>query len=84
MREASAKQHRSFIKNNPSLHISLTRLSVRDISRSITSKDLKALAREAVIGFAKGVKAGRREPLSKEEVARSNVASKEAEHDRKH
>jgi nucleolar protein 4 len=83
MREASAKQRQSFIKNNPSLHISLTRLSVRNIPRNIASKDLKALAREAVVGFAKDVKAGRRQPLSKEELHRSNVASKEAEHERK-
>jgi nucleolar protein 4 len=83
MREASAKQRQSFIKNNPSLHISLTRLSIRNIARSITSKDLKALAREAVVGFATDVKAGVREPLSKEELHRSNLASKEAEHERK-
>jgi nucleolar protein 4 len=83
MREASAKQRQSFIKNNPSLHISLTRLSIRNIPRNITSKDLKALAREAVVGFATDVKAGVREPLSKEELHRSNLASKEAEHERK-
>lgn len=59
MREASAKQRQSFIKNNPSPHISLTRLSVRNIPRSITSRDLKALAREAVIGVTKDAKAGR-------------------------
>lgn len=83
MREASAKQRQSFIKNNPSLHISLTRLSIRNVPRNITSKDLKALAREAVVGFATDVKAGVREPLSKEELHRSNLASKEAEHERK-
>ncbi|KAH0001255.1 RNA-binding domain-containing protein, partial [Aureobasidium melanogenum] len=52
MREASAKQRKTLIESNPSLHLSLTRLSVRNIPRSVTSKDLKQLAREGVVGFA--------------------------------
>lgn len=70
MREASAKQRQTLIKNNPTLHLSLTRLSIRNIPRNITTKDLKALAREAVVGFAKDVKGGLRQPLSKEELSR--------------
>ncbi|KAI9877573.1 MAG: RNA recognition motif-containing protein [Pleopsidium flavum] len=83
MREASAKQRHALIKSNPTLHISLTRLSIRNIPRGLTSKDLKALAREAVVGFAKDVKRGARSQLSKEELERGSVEMKEAERNRK-
>ncbi|KAK0646382.1 hypothetical protein B0T16DRAFT_413310 [Cercophora newfieldiana] len=83
MRETSAKQRKKMIQTNPSLHLSLTRLALRNIPRDMTSKDLKALAREAVVGFAKDVKEGRRQPLSKEENTRGGQADKEAEHRRK-
>lgn len=83
MREASARQRQALVKNNPSLHLSLTRLSIRNIPRKITSKDLKALAREAVVGFAKDVKSGRRKPISKEELDRGGEAMKSADKLRK-
>lgn len=79
LREDSAKQRQALIRSNPSLHLSLTRLSVRNLPRMVTSKNLKELARKAVVGFATDVKAGKRQPLSKEEVARGGDASKEAE-----
>ena len=83
MREDSARQRQSLMKSNPSLHLSLTRLSIRNIPRTLTSKDLKALAREAVVGFAKDVKQGDRRPLSKEELSRGSNEMKEAERFRK-
>ena len=83
MREASAKQRKTLIESNPSLHLSLTRLSIRNIPRSIGSKELKALAREAVVGFAKDVKAETRTRLSKEELARGGDEMHEAEQARK-
>jgi len=83
IRQDSAKQRQALIRSNPSLHLSLTRLSVRNLPRVVTSKDLKELARRAVVGFATDVKAGKRQPLSKEEVARGGDASKEAERARK-
>ncbi|KAG7290300.1 hypothetical protein NEMBOFW57_000299 [Staphylotrichum longicolle] len=83
MRETSAKQRKKMIESNPSLHLSLTRLAIRNIPANIASKDLKALAREAVVGFAKDVKEGRRQPLSKEENARGGEQDREAEHRRK-
>ncbi|KAI9677016.1 MAG: RNA recognition motif-containing protein [Caeruleum heppii] len=83
MREASAKQRKTLIQSNPSLHLSLTRLSVRNIPRNIDSKALKALAREAVVGFAKDVKERKRQQLSKEEEARGGDATREAEKQRK-
>lgn len=79
MREDSARQRQNLIKGNPSLHLSLTRLSIRNLSHNITSKTLKALARKAVVGFATEVKTGIRQPISKEEVSRGGHILKEAE-----
>ena len=83
IREDSAKQRQSLIKGNPMLHLSLTRLSIRNLPRGITSRILKALAREAVVGFAKDVKSGLRKPLSKEELLRGGEEMKQAETARK-
>ncbi|KAI2613136.1 RNA-binding domain-containing protein [Hypoxylon fragiforme] len=83
IREQSVDQRKKLIQGNPSLHLSLTRLAIRNIPRNTDSKQLKALAREAVVGFATDVKAGRREPLSKEETARGGEEDKEAERRRK-
>ena len=83
MREDTAMQRKKLIQNNPTLHLSLTRLSLRNLPRNIDSKALKALAREAVVGFAKDVKEGRRAQLSKEEEARGGDEMKEAERQRK-
>lgn len=59
------------LKKNPSLHLSMTRLAVRNIPRVMTEKSLKALARKAVVEFASEVKQNKRHPLSKEEINRS-------------
>lgn len=83
IRESSARQRQRIIKNNPNLCLSLTRLSVRNLPRSIDSKALKALAREAVVGFAQDAKAGLRQPLSKEELRRGGDEEREAEKQRK-
>lgn len=83
MREASARQRKALIESNPSLSLSLTRLSVRNVPRTIGSKELKALAREAVVGFATDVKAGTRQPISKEELARGGEEMLAAEQARK-
>ena len=83
MREESAKQRQSLIKSNPALHLSLTRLSVRNLPRTMTSKELKEFARKAVVGFASDVKAGIRRPLSKEEIARGGEEMKQADRERR-
>nr|OQO20973.1 hypothetical protein B0A51_09662 [Rachicladosporium sp. CCFEE 5018] len=70
MREGSLKQRKTLIESNPSFNLSLTRLSIRNIPRSITCKDLKQLAREAVVGFATEVKEGKRQRLTREELER--------------
>ncbi|KAF9887594.1 RNA recognition motif-containing protein [Aspergillus nanangensis] len=79
IREDSYKQRQNFIKKNPALHLSLTRLSIRNIPRHVTSKDLKQLARQAVVGFAKDVTGGLRQALSRDEVQRASEEMKEAE-----
>jgi nucleolar protein 4 len=79
MREDSLKQRQTLIKNNPTLHLSLTRLSIRNIPRQITSKDLKALAREAIVGFAKDAKEGLRQRLSPEELHRGLDETKDTD-----
>jgi nucleolar protein 4 len=83
MRDASAKQRKALVEKNPALHLSLTRLSVRNIPKFVTSKDLKALARDAFVGFATDVKNGVRQKLSAEEIARGGEDMKAAEHERK-
>ncbi|KAJ5949707.1 hypothetical protein N7454_001291 [Penicillium verhagenii] len=83
MREESHNHRQTVIKKNPALHLSLCRLSIRNIPKHITSRDLKQLAREAVVGFATEVKNEQRQRLSKEEVLRSADTMKELEQLRK-
>ncbi|KAL9593110.1 MAG: hypothetical protein Q9219_007675 [cf. Caloplaca sp. 3 TL-2023] len=83
LRAESVKQRQNLIRNNPALQLSLTRLSVRNLPRSITSKELKALAREAVVGFARDVKAELRQPISKEELSRSADVMRQSENARR-
>ena len=83
MRESSAKQRKALVDKNPSLHLSMVRLAVRNIPRHITSKDLKTLARDAIVGFATDVKQGIRQPLSKEEIGRAAEEMRQNEKDRK-
>jgi nucleolar protein 4 len=83
IRESSVRQRQRLLKTNPNLCLSLTRLSIRNVPRNIGSKELKALAREAVVGFAKDVKAGVREPLNREELNRGGAEMREADKKRK-
>lgn len=89
IREASYKLRVEQLKKNPSLHLSLTRLAIRNLPRAMTDKALKALARKAVVEFSTQVKNGERHPLSKEEVVRSTkekfkfMSPEEIEHEKK-
>ena len=83
LREDNLKRRKDLIKNNPSLYLSLTRLSIRNLPPHVTSKELKALARQAVVDFSRDVKAGSRLPLSKEEVMRGGLDMREAERSRR-
>ncbi len=78
-REESAKQRKKLIQGNPTLHLSLTRLSIRNLPRNYTSKDIKQLAVKAYCGFAEDVKKSLRTPLSKEELARGGEEMRAAE-----
>lgn len=71
IRESSYKLRVDQLKKNPSLHLSLTRLAIRNLPRAMTDKALKALARKAIVEFAKEVGLNKRHPLSKEEIQRS-------------
>ncbi|ROW12595.1 hypothetical protein VMCG_00131 [Cytospora schulzeri] len=83
LREQSAQQRKKQVQGNPSLHISLTRLAIRNLPRNMDSKEFKQLARQAVVGFASDVREGKRQPLSKEELARGGAEDREAERRRK-
>lgn len=71
IREKSYDLRKQQLNKNPSLHISLTRLAIRNLPRAMTEKSLKALARKAVVEFATEVATKKRQPLSKEELNRS-------------
>ena len=71
IREKSYKLRVEQLKKNPSLHLSMTRLAIRNLPRAMNDKALKALARKAVVQFATEVKNKERHPLSKEEIIRS-------------
>lgn len=83
LREQSLQQRKKQVQSNPSLHLSMTRLAVRNLPRNMSSKELKQLARQAIVGFSADLKAGKRTPLSKEELARGGAEDREAEHRRK-
>lgn len=83
LREQSLQQRKKQVTSNPSLHLSMTRLAIRNLPRNMSSKELKQLARQAIVGFSADLKAGKRAPLSKEELARGGAEDREAEHRRK-
>ncbi|QSL65514.1 hypothetical protein MERGE_002827 [Pneumocystis wakefieldiae] len=76
MRNQSLIQRKKLLEKNPSLYISLTRLSIRNIPKDISDKELKALAREACLNFAKEVKENKRMPLTREEKLRDGNPEK--------
>lgn len=83
LRDQSRDQRRKLLQADPNLHLSLTRLSVRNLPRWVTAKDLKQIARKAIPGFAEDMKAGLRTPLSREELARDGGDGKAAEEARR-
>lgn len=83
LREKSYEQRKKQLNGNPSLHVSLTRLALRNLPRALNAKGLKALGRKGVVQFATEAKEGSRQPLSKEEAIRSTMA-REGEAKSKH
>ena len=83
LRDQSRHQRRKLLQADPNLHLSLTRLSIRNLPRWVTAKDLKQIARKAIPGFAEDLKAGLRAPLSRQELARDGGEGKTAEEARR-
>lgn len=71
IREKSYDLRKQQLNKNPTLHLSLTRIAIRNIPRAMTEKALKALGRKAFVEFAKEVAEKKRQPLSQEELTRS-------------
>lgn len=71
IRQKSYDLRKQQLNKNPSLHLSLTRLAIRNLPRAMSERALKALGRKAIVEFAKEVVEKKRQPLSKEEVLRS-------------
>ena len=69
-RTSSFNARRALLKSNPSLFISKTRLSVRQIPTFVTERMLKRLASHAVKAFESEVKQDLRKPLTADELAR--------------
>ena len=71
IRERSFNLRLEQLKKNPGLHLSMTRLAIRNLPRAMNDKSFKQLGRKAIVEFATEVKEGKRQPLSKEEIDRS-------------
>ncbi|KXN82917.1 hypothetical protein AN958_02000 [Leucoagaricus sp. SymC.cos] len=68
-RTNSHNARRALLRSNPSLYISRTRLSIRQIPIFVTERVLKRLALHAVRAFEAEVKEGRRNGLTDDELA---------------
>jgi len=76
LRRDSLKMRKDQLAANPSLHLSLTRLAVRNIPRSLTEKEFRELAIKAVKEFDDEVQKELRKGLTDEEKARDANTSK--------
>lgn len=76
-RLANFQMRKTQMIKNPSLFISKTRLSVRQLPLFVTDKVLKRLAEHAVKRFDEQVEAGEREDLAPEELQESRRLAKE-------
>ncbi|KAF9397439.1 RNA recognition motif-containing protein [Mortierella sp. AD011] len=66
-RQASFSARRALLARNPSLFISKTRLSIRNLPLKMDEKELRKLGVQAIQKFKDEVKGGKRAHLSKEE-----------------
>lgn len=67
-RQASFDARKALLRSNPSLYISRTRLSIRQIPLYVTDGMLKRLANYAIREFDREVKNGMQKPLTSEEL----------------
>lgn len=72
----SFNARRNLLKINPSLYVSKTRLSVRQIPLGVTEHMLKRLANYAIREFEEEVRKGEREPLHATEMEEAEGAEK--------
>lgn len=70
----SFNTRRKLLESNPSLYISKTRLSIRQIPLYATDRTLKRLGLYAVREFDAEVKDGKRDPLTREELQDTTVS----------
>ena len=75
-RTNSFNARRNLLKTNPSLYVSKTRLSVRQIPIGVTEYMLKRLANYAIREFEEEVKRGEREPLGPTELEKEEAGEK--------
>ncbi|KAI8970566.1 hypothetical protein BD414DRAFT_252504 [Trametes punicea] len=80
-RTQSFNARRALLRSNPSLFVSRTRLSVRQLPLFVTERMLKRLAIHAMRAFEAEVKEGKREPLTAEELAERAPAETDADGD---
>ena len=74
-RTDSYNARRALLGSNPSLYVSKTRLSIRQIPTFVTERMLKHLATHAIQAFDEEVVSGSRAGLSEEEMTRDEPAS---------
>ena len=67
-RTSSFNARRALLRSNPSLYVSKTRLSVRQLPLFVTERVLKRLAMHAVRVFEDEVKKGARTGLAQDEL----------------
>ncbi|KAH9849392.1 hypothetical protein C2E23DRAFT_737573 [Lenzites betulinus] len=80
-RTSSFNARRALLRSNPSLYVSRTRLSVRQLPLFVTERMLKRLAIHAVRAFEKDVKEGKRSPLTEDELTEPVPEGGDAEAD---
>ena len=68
-RTTSFNARKALLRSNPSLYVSRTRLSIRQLPLFVTERMLKCLAIHAIRSFEAEVKAGTRTKLSEDELS---------------
>ena len=81
-RASSFNARRNLLKMNPSLYVSKTRLSVRQVPPGVTEHMLKRLANYAIREFEEEVGRGEREPLDPAEIEGEVVAERNGKESR--
>lgn len=64
----SYNQRRALLRSNPSLYVSKTRLSIRQLPTFVSERGLKRLALHSIHEFDKDVAENEREPLNEDEM----------------